>query len=90
MSTTSTVTASPTTPTQDTSVDQGRARAYCGPAHGHCWVLDPVAVPPSSVELGVGSDLTCYRLVHHPRTRRPARDYWGNYLYMPLSFESDA
>lgn len=25
-----------------------------------------------------------YRLVHHPRTRRPVRDHAGSYLYMPV------
>lgn len=73
------------TPTRVTA-ERGRGdfgRAYCGPAHGHRWALH-ARVPPQSVELGDDRTRVRYQLVHHPRTRKPARDHLGNYLYMPL------
>ena len=61
-----------------------QGRAYCGPAHGQHWSVDPVE-PPPWVELPTGSTSSLYRLVRHPRTGRPARDYLGNLLYVPLA-----
>lgn len=62
------------------------ARAYCGPAHGRRWELRAAAAPPSVVELTGGGQRVRYRLVHHPRTRQPARDHLGNFLYMPVLY----
>ena len=59
------------------------ARAYCGAAHGAQWTVDPVE-PPPWVELPTGSSSSLYRLVRHPRTGRPARDYLGDLLYVPV------
>lgn len=66
------------------SVRVASARAYCGPAHGHRWVWMADGPPPPAVDIDVGGQVLRYRLVHVPRTRRPARDYVGNLLHMPL------
>ena len=60
------------------------ARAYCGPAHGQCWTVGEGDSPPFAVVLDVAQQRVSYRLVHHPRTRHPARDHQGHYLYMPV------
>ena len=60
------------------------ARAYGGPAHGQEWTVDPVE-PPPWVELHTGFSSSLYRLARHPRTGRPARDYLGNLLYVPIT-----
>lgn len=65
------------------------ARAYCGPAHGQSWPPVPTAGPPPMVELSAGGRRVRYRLVHHPRTRAPATDHLGNYLYMPVRYGFD-
>lgn len=82
--------AAPSTLTESSVAPAGQApglrelaRAYCGPSHGLCWALDSAA-PPRAVDIGSGKHRVTYRLVHNPRTRRPARDYLGNYLYMPV------
>ena len=61
----------------------GLARAYCGPAHGQCWTVAE-DLPPFAVVLDVAKQRVSYRLIHHRRTRQPARDHQGHYLYMPV------
>jgi hypothetical protein len=68
------------TPTFAIPADQ--ARAYCGPAHGRLWPLTPGTTPPGTVDLMVDGHRALYRLVYSPRTRQPARDHLGNYLYI--------
>jgi hypothetical protein len=75
-------TMSPGAPTKAISVDGGQARAYCGPAHGRSWTLTRDTTPPGTVELMVGGQQFHYRLVYNPRTRQPAKDHLGNYLYI--------
>jgi hypothetical protein len=70
--------------TQAISVDRCQARAYCGPAHGRSWTLSRETTPPGTVELTVGGQQFHYRLAYDPRTRRPARDHLGNYLYIAM------
>lgn len=60
------------------------ARACCGPAHGRCWTVGEGDWPPFAVVLDVARQRVCYRLVHHPRTRPPARDHQGHYPYRPV------
>lgn len=64
-------------------------RAYCGPAHGHCWDLDPYRPPPWTVDLPGTDQPAVYRLVHAPGSQRPARDHLGNYLYVPMQHDLD-
>ena len=64
------------------------ARAYCGPAHGYCWPVAAEDPPPEDVVLEIAAEPLTYRLVHHPRSRRPARDQRGRYLYMPLLYNA--
>jgi len=61
-----------------------RARAYCGPAHGRSWPLVSQGPPPRLVDVELGDEVVRYRLVHHPRTRRPVRDHLGTFVYMPV------
>src|SRR5688572_9326111 len=61
-----------------------QARAYGGAAHGHEWPVDDDD-PPAWIELPVGVSSCLYRLVRQPRTGRPAHDYRGNYLYVPIA-----
>jgi hypothetical protein len=61
-----------------------RARAYCGPAHGQCWVLDADIELLSVVWLEDGTGSAAYQVTFDPVTRRPARDRHGNFVYMPL------
>ncbi|MEP6815339.1 MAG: hypothetical protein ABI873_07305 [Marmoricola sp.] len=71
---------------QDRRRPQGevrRARAYCGPSHGVSWVVGGAGDPPDAVEVPDPCGDLEYRLVRQPRTRRPARDSQGNYLYLP-------
>ncbi|HEU4998598.1 MAG TPA: hypothetical protein VFT68_06605 [Lapillicoccus sp.] len=44
--------------------------------------------PPEDVVLEIAAEPLTYRLVHHPRSRRPARDQRGRYLYMPLLYNA--
>lgn len=60
------------------------ARAYCGPAHGRSWSVQTDGTPAALVDLDVDGEAVAYRLVHHPRTRRPIRDDHGSFLYMPV------
>lgn len=60
------------------------ARAYSGPAHGQQWPVTDHE-PPAWVELPIGAGSVLYRLVRQPRSRRPARDQLGNYLYVPMA-----
>lgn len=60
------------------------ARAYSGAAHRLCWFLPSEEEAPLAVDLGTDGPTQRYRLVHHPRTRRPARDHLGNLVYMPI------
>ncbi len=61
-----------------------QARAYCGPAHHRHWAVPPDIDPPEIVELPTPDGVTRYHLVHHPSTGHPARDYYGNLLYIPI------
>lgn len=61
-----------------------RARACGGEAHGLRWDLDPLRTPPWTVDLQVAGTAVIYRMVLHPRTRRPARDRLGQYWYVPM------
>lgn len=65
------------------------ARAYCGPAHGHCWTVDVDGSPPDLVELPVESRPVRYRLTRQPSTGLPVRDHLGNYLYVPVQHDLD-
>jgi hypothetical protein len=65
------------------------ARAYGGPAHGQQWALEENE-PPAWIELAIGAASCLYRLVRQPRTGRPAHDYLGNYLYVPIAAMSPA
>jgi len=60
------------------------ARAYGGSAHRLCWFVLAEQDAPSEIDLGLDGQAELYRLVHHPRTGRPARDHLGNLVYMPL------
>lgn len=84
MSDTQAVSAPPVEGTPSLGDTPSRGRAYCGPAHGHSWIVDDAETPPRTVDLGEGRHRVRYRLVHHPRTHRPARDQMGNYVYMPV------
>ena len=61
-----------------------QARAFCGPAHGRAWTLTADGAPAPVVDVQVNGEVVAYRLVHHPRTRRPIRDDHGSFLYMPV------
>lgn len=71
-------------PDPGAQADHRLARAYCGPAHGRTWALGPDEAPPALVDVDLGPGTAVYRLVRHPRTRRPVRDHLGSYLYMPV------
>jgi hypothetical protein len=58
-----------------------RARAYCGAAHHHEWLV-PGAFP-DSVALPVPTGWECYRLVRSRSTGRPARDSTGALVFVP-------
>jgi hypothetical protein len=60
------------------------ARAYCGPAHGHCWTVDTDVELQPVVWLRSGTQPAAYRVTLDPVTRRPARDRLGNAVYMPV------
>lgn len=60
------------------------SQAYGGPAHGQYWCLPTTSWPPEEIMLEADGESWCYRLVHHPRTRRPVRDFRNNYLYMQV------
>lgn len=66
-----------------------QARAYCGPAHHRHWAVPPDIDPPEIVELPTPAGIARYHLVHHPSTGRPARDYYGNLLYIPIPEASE-
>lgn len=61
------------------------AKACCGPAHGHTWRRDEPSAWPLVVLLDSHVGPQEYRVVHDLRARRPARDEFGNTLYMPVS-----
>lgn len=67
----------------------GWARAYCGPAHGRTWLRAGPEAWPACVVLGSPAGPQEYRLVHDPRSHRPARDHLGNTLYMPVRIPRD-
>ena len=60
------------------------ARAYCGPAHGQCWIVDTDIEVQSVVWLEGAAESAAYRVTFDPATRRPARDRLGNVVYMPV------
>ena len=60
------------------------SQAYCGPAHGHRWIVDGGQDVPAVVDRTVAGGRTVrYRLVTCLQTGRPARDHRGRYLYVP-------
>ena len=69
--------------------DAERARAYCGPAHGHTWLLESGSSWPPRIMLVSQDGPHEYRLIHDLRAHRPARDHLGNTLYMPVIPVSD-
>lgn len=82
-------TTAPAPPAVGPSTRAGcQARAYCGPAHGHGWTVDPTD-PQPVVQLTVGAVSLCYRLIVHPRTHQPARDHQGRLLYMPVRHQPE-
>jgi hypothetical protein len=59
-----------------------QAQAYCGPAHGYRWAIDPDTAPPLFADApSAGLGTASYRLILNPRTRQPARDHQGRLLY---------
>jgi hypothetical protein len=62
----------------------GRARAYCGPAHGRCWTFDADVKLQPVLWLADGTGSAPYRVALDPATRRPARDRLGNVMYLPV------
>jgi hypothetical protein len=59
-----------------------QAQAYCGPAHGYRWSVDPDTAPPLFADVPAsGLTAASYRLILHPRTHRPAHDHQGRLLY---------
>ena len=63
-----------------------QAQAYCGPAHGYRWELDPDTVAPLIADVtSPGLGAASYRLILNPRTRRPAHDHQGRLLYWYVS-----
>lgn len=64
------------------------AQAYCGPAHGQLWLVDPQDGPSADMRFSVDDgEPVCYQLILDPLTRRPARDHQGRYLYMPVRYQ---
>jgi hypothetical protein len=64
------------------------AQAYCGPAHGQQWLMDPQDGPSAEMLFSLDDgERICYRLILDPLTRRPARDHRGRYLYMPVRYQ---
>jgi hypothetical protein len=61
------------------------ARAYGGQAHGSEWRVD--VEPPVVVWLPSPVGLETYRVALNPKTGTPARDYIGNFLYIPATAE---
>jgi hypothetical protein len=59
-----------------------QAQAYCGPAHGQRWLVEPGDGPPDVVQLLTRDGVSSYRLLVHPRTHGPARDHQGRYPYL--------
>ena len=70
-------------------VRRAAARAYCGPAHGQSWGVDVEGSSPAVVELDAAAGRVRYRLVLQPGSGLPARDYLGNYLYVPVQHDLD-
>ena len=67
--------------------DRCGARAYCGPAHGQSWQVDPHRPPPWTVDLRVdGQPIAVYRLVLRPRSQHPMRNHLGEFLYVPMQY----
>ena len=62
--------------------DAEGARAYCGPAHGHTWLLESGSSWPPRTMLVSQDRPREYRLIHDLRAHRPARDHLGHTLYM--------
>jgi hypothetical protein len=58
-----------------------RARAYCGPAHHHEWLVPGEC--PEIVTLLVPAGWERYRLVRNPATGLPARDSTGALVFVP-------
>ena len=63
----------------------GQAQAYCGPAHGQRWPVEPGTGPPDVVQLETPGGICSYRLLVHPHTHGPARDHQGRYPYLPVA-----
>ena len=64
------------------------AQAYCGPAHGQLWLVDPQDGPSADMLCSVDDDeRICYRLILDPLTWQPARDHRGRYVYMPVRYQ---
>ncbi len=61
------------------------ARAYCGPAHGRTWALAAGEPVTEQVNVCAHGHTHSYRLVHDLRARRPARDDFGHWMYLPAS-----
>lgn len=61
------------------------ARAYCGPAHGRTWALAAGGPIAEHVDVSVDGHTHSYRLVQDLRARRPARDDFGHWMYLPAS-----
>jgi hypothetical protein len=62
-----------------------QAQAYCGPAHGQRWPVEPGDGPSDVVELLTPGGICSYRLLVHPGTHAPARDHQGRYPYLPAA-----
>lgn len=75
--------ARPAAPQPDCAEIVVSARAYCGPAHRHSWTLAADGPLPEEVLLAQDGKTYRYRLVHDLRERRPARDEYGDWMYLP-------
>jgi hypothetical protein len=61
-----------------------RSRAYGGPAHGRHWHADFHFPPPAVVWLRTGGRPAPYRLVRRSASGKPARDHFGNFMYVAV------
>jgi hypothetical protein len=64
-----------------------QSQAYCGPAHGRRWQVEPAHGPSHLVHLRTPGGVSTYRLLVYPGTRGPARDHQGRHPYLYVGRE---